>query len=103
MTKNILRLKRKKRIRAKIIGTGSIPRVAVFRSNKNIYLQAIDDKKGITLASASTLKDKDPAGKLAQDLQSKKIKKIVFDRSGYLYHGKVKQLAEALRKAGLEF
>ena len=103
MTKNTLRLKRKKRIRAKIIGTSSVPRVAVFRSNQNIYLQAIDDQKGVTLAAASTLKDKDLAGKISQELQSKKIKKIVFDRGGYLYHGKVKQLAEDLRKTGLEF
>jgi len=103
MSRNILRLKRRKRIRAKIIGTGVIPRVAVFRSNKNLYLQAIDDQKGVTLAFASTLKDKDPAGRLAQALLSKRIKKIVFDRGGYLYHGKVKQLAQDLRAAGLEF
>lgn len=94
---------RHKRIRSKISGTGVRPRVLIFRSNKNLYLQAIDDAKGLTLASASTLKDKDIAATLGKKLLAKKIKKIVFDRAGYAYHGKIKIIADALRKAGLEF
>lgn len=98
------RLNRKRRIRAKISGNAGRPRVVVFRSNKNLYLEAIDDEKGITLAAASTLKNKeDLAITLVKQLQAKKIKKIVFDRGGYKYHGKVKSVAEDLRKAGLEF
>lgn len=95
---------RKIRIRAKISGTSTRPRVAVFSSNRNLYLQAIDDAKALTLASASTLKgEKAIAVALAKKLEALKIKKIVFDRSGYQYHGKVKAIAEELRKAGLEF
>ncbi len=106
------RINRKARIRAKISGTSARPRVVVFRSNKNFYLQAIDDVKKETLVSASTLKGekslddargRDIAEALAKKLQAKKIKKIVFDRGGYQYHGKIKQIAEELRKAGLEF
>lgn len=94
---------RKKRIRAKISGTASLPRVSVFRSHKYLYLQAIDDKNQKTIAAGSTLKSKSPAEDLAAQLKIKKIKKIVFDRSGYQYHGQVKKIAESLRKAGLEF
>ena len=98
------RLKRKLRIRAKISGTAARPRVVVFRSNKYLYLQAIDDEKEITLASASTLKDKGGvAAKFAKALRNRKIKKVVFDRGGFKYHGKIKAMAEALRKEGLEF
>jgi large subunit ribosomal protein L18 len=97
------RLKRKLRIRSKISGTKTRPRVAVFRSNKYLYLQAIDDEKKVTLAAASSLKDKNPAGKLAKALLDGKIKKIVFDRGGYQYHGQVKKIADELRKEGLEF
>lgn len=98
------RLKRHKRIRAKIFGTAKRPRVAVFRSNKNLYLQAIDDEKKTTLASASTLKDKEEvAAKFAKALKNQKIQKVVFDRGGYQYHGKIKKIAEDLRKEGLEF
>jgi large subunit ribosomal protein L18 len=96
--------KRKIRIRSKISGTALRPRVVIFRSNKHLYLQAIDDVKMVTLASASTLKsDKDLAEKFAKDLASQKVTKIVFDRGGYQYHGKIKNIAEELRKAGLEF
>lgn len=78
--------------------------MAIFRSNKNLYLQAIDDQKGVTLASSSTIKNKEALSTvLAEELKQKKIKKIVFDRGGYKYHGKVKKIAEDLRKAGLEF
>lgn len=97
------RFVRKKRIRAKVFGTAARPRVTIFRSNKNLYLQAIDDVKGITLASASTLKSKDIVKDFILNLQTKKIKKIVFDRGGYKYHGNVKKIADNLRKSGLEF
>lgn len=97
------RLKRKIRIRSKISGTAARPRVVIFRSNKHLYLQAIDDIKRITLASASNLKDGKVAESLAKDLIAKKVKKIVFDRGGYKYHGQAKAVAEELRKAGLEF
>ncbi|MGA2666958.1 MAG: 50S ribosomal protein L18 [Patescibacteria group bacterium] len=97
------KMSRKIRIRAKVFGTSDRPRVVVFRSNKNLYLQAIDDDKGKTLASASTLKDKDLILTFVKILRAKKIKSVVFDRGGYKYHGQVKILAENLRKAGLEF
>lgn len=94
----------KRRIRAKVSGTASVPRVVVFRSNKFLYLQAIDDEKAVTIAASSTLKDKENMVKnFVKLLTEKKIKKIVFDRAGYQYHGKIKQLAEDLRKNGLEF
>lgn len=105
------RKKRHMRIRAKIAGTPEVPRLSVFRSNKNIFAQVIDDKNQITLASASSLKlDKgnnvDAAKKVGTTVskaaQKKGVKKVVFDRSGYLYHGRVKALAEAAREAGLE-
>lgn len=97
------RQRRHIRIRKKIAGTASRPRVVVFRSNKNLYLQAIDDSSLITLAAASTLKDENPAKALAIKLRTKKIKKVVFDRGGYLYHGQIKKIAENLRKEGMEF
>ncbi|KKQ74619.1 MAG: 50S ribosomal protein L18 [Berkelbacteria bacterium GW2011_GWB1_38_5] len=97
------RINRKKRIRGKLTGITVRPRLSVFRSNNNLYLQVIDDSKGMTIASASTLKSKDPAQELTQKLLKKNIKKIVFDRSGYQYHGRVQKIAEDLRKAGLEF
>lgn len=104
MKKITSQIRRKKRIRAKIFGTATVPRVTIFRSNKFLYLQAIDDEKGQTLAAASTLKDKEKmVQKFSADLKNKKIKKIVFDRAGYKYHGRVKQIAEDLRKNGLEF
>jgi len=116
--KKVPRFKRKFRIRNKIIGSKERPRLSVFRSLKNIYVQLIDDIEQKTLISCST-QDKDVKKKvgyggnkkaaaalgeeLAKKVQSKGIKKIVFDRSGYLYHGRLKALAEALRKAGIEF
>ncbi len=78
--------------------------MVVYRSNKHLYLQAIDDEKGVTLASASDLKSKENlAADIAGKLLAKKIKKIVFDRGGYQYHGKIKKIAEELRLEGLEF
>ena len=113
--KNKLRLKRHKRIRGKISGTAERPRLSVFRSNKNIYAQLIDDVAGVTLASASTLDDavaKDQTkveqaqavGKdIAEAAKAKNITSVVFDRSGYLYHGRISALADAARENGLEF
>jgi len=97
------RERRKLRVRSKIKGTAQRPRVSIFRSNRHVYLQAIDDQKKITIASASDLKDKDLALRLAKELIDKKIKKVVFDRSGYQYHGNIEKIAQGLRKAGLEF
>lgn len=116
--KEIGRQKRKKRIRSRITGTVDRPRLNVFRSLKHIYAQAIVDTTGETLATASTLSPelrgnlKYPgnveAAKKVGDLIAKKclekgIQKVVFDRSGYLYHGRIKALAEAARTSGLSF
>jgi len=109
--RNGSRKKRHMRIRAKITGTPEVPRLSVFRSNSNIFAQVIDDTNGVTLASASSLKlekgsDVEAAKKVgalvSKAAQKKGVKKVVFDRSGYLYHGRVKALAEAAREAGLE-
>ncbi|AIM24397.1 50S ribosomal protein L18 [Melissococcus plutonius] len=112
--KNKTRQKRHQRVRNKISGTAECPRLNVFRSNKNIYAQIIDDVAGVTLASASAL-DKEITGEtktekaasvgelIAKRAADKKIKKVVFDRGGYLYHGRVQALAEAARENGLEF
>jgi large subunit ribosomal protein L18 len=109
------REKRKKRIRAKIFGTKERPRLSVFRSNKHIYCQLIDDEKGHTLTSASdrelkSLKVKNrveiafEVGKLiAKKAKKLGIEKVVFDRAGYKYHGRVKALAEGAREGGLKF
>ena len=106
------RAKRKTRIRAKISGTPSVPRLAVYRSNTNIYAQLIDDVNRVTLCSASTLKSemksniegaKAVGAAIAEAAKAKGITKVVFDRSGYLYHGRIQALAEAAREAGLEF
>ena len=107
------RLKIKKRIRGKISGTGTKPRLTVYRSNKEIYAQVIDDLSGKTLAAASSLKmtekitKKEEAAKvgelIAQKAQEAGIATVVFDRNGYLYHGRVKELADAARKGGLNF
>jgi large subunit ribosomal protein L18 len=103
---------RHRRMRFYMKGTPERPRLNVFRSNKQIYAQIIDDKNSVTLAQASSLKLENGAniegakevGKLvAERAIEKGIKKIVFDRGGYLYHGRVKALAEAAREAGLEF
>lgn len=109
------RERRHARVRTKISGTAERPRLCVYRSNKNLFVQVIDDVNGTTLAAASTL-DKEVKNKhanseaakevgalIAKRAQDKKIKTVVFDRSGYLYHGIIKDLAEAAREAGLEF
>jgi len=116
--RKLLRAKRHLRVRKKISGTAERPRLNVFRSLKHIYAQIIDDDRGITLVSASTLSpelrgqlksgsNKEAAaavGRLvAQKALERGIKKVVFDRGGYIYHGRVKALAEAAREAGLEF
>ena len=111
---NKARLKRHARIRNKISGTAACPRLCVFRSLKNIYAQVIDDVNGVTLVSASSLElketyggNKDAAkevGKLVAEKAIKAgIKEVVFDRSGYLYHGRVAELATGAREGGLEF
>ena len=114
--RNEVRKARHARVRAKVSGTPVVPRLNVFRSNQNIFAQIIDDTKGTTLVSASSI-DKDlklangsnieaatKVGELiAKRAKEAKIKKVVFDRGGYLYHGRVKALAEAARANGLEF
>ncbi|MBU0976440.1 MAG: 50S ribosomal protein L18 [Patescibacteria group bacterium] len=106
------RAKRQKRIRKKIKGTDTKPRMNVFRSNKHIYAQAVDDVSRKTLASESDLKltkgkkadkAKIVGEKLGEKLNKKGIKELCFDRSGYRYHGRVKALAEGLRKKGVKF
>ena len=105
------RIRRHKRIRAKIAGTAERPRLSVFKSNKYLYAEIIDDVAGRTLAAASSLefnkKVKDEArevGKtIAQRAGDKKIKKIVFDRGGFKYAGRIKALAEGAREGGLKF
>ena len=113
-SKDIIRQRIHKRIRRRLAGTPERPRLAVFRSVKHIYAQIIDDTQGHTVASASS-HEKDGVnggnvagakaiGKLvAQRAQEKGIKAVVFDRGGYLYHGRVKALADSAREAGLEF
>ncbi len=103
----------KAHIRHKVSGTAEKPRMTVFRSNTQIYAQVIDDVTGVTLASASSLAMKDKATKkeqaakvgtlIAKVAQEAGITQVVFDRNGYLYHGRVKQLADAAREAGLKF
>ena len=112
--KNKTRQRRHARVRGKISGTSERPRLNIFRSNKNIYAQLIDDVAGVTLASASTL-DKEVSkgtkteqavvvGKLvAERAVAKGISEVVFDRGGYLYHGRVKALADSARENGLKF
>lgn len=111
-TKVQSRLRRKKRIRARISGSNERPRLVVSRSNKHISAQLVDDATGVTLASANDMKEKNGnkmesaqsvGTKIAEAAKAKKISKCVFDRSGYRYHGRVKALAEAAREAGLEF
>lgn len=112
-TKIEKRLKIKKRIRGKIEGTMEVPRLTVYRSNKQIYAQIVDDISGKTLASASSLKIEDKLPKkeiaakvgelIAQNAKEAGIETISFDRNGYLYHGRVRELANGARKAGLKF
>jgi large subunit ribosomal protein L18 len=110
--RNAIRQRIHARIRAKLSGTGERPRLNVYRSLSHIYAQVIDDQTGQTLVSASTIKMKTGGnlaaakeiGKTVAELAvAKGIKKVVFDRGGYLYHGRVKALADAAREAGLEF
>jgi large subunit ribosomal protein L18 len=114
-SKNEIRLRIHKRIRSRVSGSESRPRLAVFRSVKHIYAQVIDDGKGHTLAAAGS-NEKDVRGKggnvagakligklVADRAKEKGITRVVFDRGGYLYHGRVKALADAAREAGLEF
>ena len=112
---NALFKKRQSRARYKISATAERPRLSVFRSGKHIYAQVIDDRQAVTIAAASTA-EKDGKGKgynveaagtvgkrIAERALAKGIKQVVFDRGGYIYHGRVKALAEAAREGGLEF
>lgn len=113
LTKIEKRLKIKKRVRGKIEGTKECPRLTVYRSNKQIYAQVVDDIAGVTLASASSLKIEDKLPKkevaakvgelIAQSAIEAGVLNVAFDRNGYLYHGRVRELANAARKAGLKF
>lgn len=113
LTKTAKRLKIKKRVRGKISGTAERPRLTVFRSNKGIYAQLIDDLAQHTIASASSKSIESSGNKtelanevgklIAQRAKKAGVDKIVFDRNGYLYHGRVKSLAEGAREGGLEF
>ena len=113
--KNAQRVKRQTRVRGKISGTPERPRLNVFRSNANIYAQVIDDVNGVTLAAASTLEkdfegahgNKEAAKKVgqlvAERAKAKGVEEVIFDRGGYVYHGRVAELAEGAREAGLKF
>jgi large subunit ribosomal protein L18 len=116
LDKNASRKKRHARVRSKLSGTAARPRLNVFRSNKHVYAQVIDDMSGVTLVSASTM-EKDlnlestsnlEAAKLVGELVAKRavdkgISAVVFDRGGYLYHGRIQALADAARENGLQF
>ena len=113
-SKNKMRKRRHLRVRKSVTGTMEVPRLNVFRSNSQIFVQLINDENGNTLASSSSVELKiknganiEGAALVGKDIAEKakklKIKKVVFDRGGYLYHGRVAALAEAARKAGLEF
>lgn len=112
--KNEVRLRKHQRVRAKVSGTSETPRLCVFRSNKNIEVQVIDDTKGVTLVSSSSEQLKLENGgniegaklvgaDIAKKCLAKGIENVVFDRGGYIYHGRVKALAEAAREGGLKF
>ncbi len=112
--RNEIRQRVHARIREKVTGTAERPRLNVYRSLNHIYAQVIDDSQGVTLVSASTVAAKvKPGGnvasakeigrQVAERAQEKGIKRVVFDRGGYLYHGRIKALADAAREAGLEF
>jgi large subunit ribosomal protein L18 len=116
-SKNVTRRRVHKRIRKKVLGTAERPRLNVYRSLNNIYVQVIDDLKGVTLVSANSAEGKKESrttggnlaaakavGKaIAERAKAQGISKIVFDRGGYIYHGRVKALADAAREAGLQF
>ena len=113
--RNAERIRRHKRVRRKISGTAECPRLCVFRSNNNLYVQVIDDVKAVTLAQASTLDKevhtkhsnkeaaKEVGALIAKRALEKNISSVVFDRGGYIYHGVVKELADAAREGGLKF
>lgn len=110
--KTVSRIKKKLRVRKKVSGTTERPRLSIYRSTRNFYAQIIDDTTGKTLVSASTFKadggaNKDTAMKVGKDIAEKakkaNIESVVFDRNGYLYHGRIKAFAEAAREAGLKF
>ena len=116
VSRNDMRKTRHTRIRGTVVGTAEKPRMCVFRSNANISVQIIDDEKGMTLVSASSLEKelkltnggnveaaKKVGAEIAKRAKKAKINEVVFDRGGYLYHGRVKALAEAARENGLEF
>jgi large subunit ribosomal protein L18 len=116
-SKNVTRRRVHERIRKKVLGTAERPRLNVYRSLNNIYVQVIDDLKGVTLVSANSAEGKKEArtsggnlsaakavGKaIAERAKAQGISKVVFDRGGYIYHGRVKALADAAREAGLQF
>ncbi|MEX2090796.1 MAG: 50S ribosomal protein L18 [Candidatus Paceibacterota bacterium] len=111
-TKQLNRSRRHKRVRAKISGTSSRPRIAIFKSNQYIYAQVIDDESGKTLLSVSDMETKkgkktekafDIGEGLAVKMKDKRILDVVFDRGGYKFHGRVKAVAEGLRKGGIKF
>ena len=115
-TKKVVRFKRKARIRSVLEGNSSKPRMSIFRSNTHIYAQIVDDSMGVTIVAAST-QEKEFRSKSSSNIEGaklvgrlvaeraleKKISGVVFDRGGYLYHGKIKALADAARAAGLKF
>lgn len=114
VSKNVARIHRHKRVRNKISGTSDTPRLCLYRSNKHVHAQIIDDTKGTTLVSSSSISLKLENGSnieaakqvgldIAKKALEKNITKVVFDRSGYIYHGRVKALAEGAREAGLKF
>lgn len=115
VTKRVRRSKIKRRIRKTVVGSTERPRLSVFRSNKEIYAQIIDDDKHVTIASATSLNNKSAAkgsktekaqvvGKeIAEKAEQAGVQSVIFDRNGYLYHGRVKSLAESAREGGLKF
>lgn len=112
LAKSLKRIRRQKKVRARVSGTSTKPRLAIFRSNEFIYAQLIDDTASVTLCAASDLKisggtKSERAGKvgaqIAELAKKKNIQEVVFDRGGFSYHGRVKALADAAREAGLTF
>jgi large subunit ribosomal protein L18 len=111
--KQVKQVRRKARVRAKISGTASCPRLSVFRSNRGMYIQLVDDQRGQTVVSAHSKEVKEKTDKtgvssalgkiIAEKALAKKIENIVFDRSAYRYHGRVKALADGAREGGLKF
>lgn len=112
-SRNEARKNKHLKIRQKISGTSEVPRLSIYKSHQNFYAQLIDDSKGVVITSVSTLKSKEYSGnikaaeKLGHEMGKKikelKIKSIVFDRSGYIYHGKIKSFADAVREEGIKF